>query len=59
LLAQEVETILPELKSEAEEGTKRVNYIALVPHLIESIKEEQKEIDLLKQQLLKKRTKRK
>jgi hypothetical protein len=38
LIAQEVEKIFPELVKTDEEGFKSVNYIGLVPHLIEAIK---------------------
>lgn len=38
VLAQEVEKIFPELVCTDENGTKSVNYIGLIPHLIESIK---------------------
>ncbi|NBP70711.1 MAG: hypothetical protein EBU52_18480, partial [Cytophagia bacterium] len=39
LIAQEVEKIFPELVKTDEDGFKSVNYIGLVPHLIEAIKE--------------------
>ncbi|SKB75192.1 tail fiber domain-containing protein [Dyadobacter psychrophilus] len=39
LIAQEVEAIFPELVSTNKDGFKSVNYIGLVPHLIESVKE--------------------
>jgi len=42
LIAQEVETILPELVSHNENGTKFLNYDGLTPILIEAIKEQQK-----------------
>jgi hypothetical protein len=38
LLAQEVEKVLPELVLEDENGSKSVNYIGLIPHLLEAIK---------------------
>lgn len=39
LIAQEVEQVFPELVSTNKDGYKSVNYIGLVPHLIESVKE--------------------
>ncbi|MCF2505092.1 tail fiber domain-containing protein [Dyadobacter sp. CY107] len=39
LIAQEVEQVFPELVSTNKDGFKSVNYIGLVPHLIESVKE--------------------
>lgn len=47
LLAQEVEKVIPEVVNE-KEGYKGVDYAKLVPLLIESIKEQQKQIDELK-----------
>lgn len=43
LIAQEVEELFPELVKTDERGMKSVNYIGLVPHLIEAIKELKKE----------------
>jgi hypothetical protein len=48
LVAQEVETIFPELVTTDGEGYKSVNYIGLIPHMIESIKELKAEIEMLK-----------
>jgi hypothetical protein len=45
LIAQEVEKIFPELVSENEIGYKSVNYIALVPILLEGIKDLQRQLD--------------
>ena len=39
-LAQEVEDVLPELVSTDAEGTKSVNYVGVVPVLVEALKEE-------------------
>ncbi len=50
VIAQEVEKVLPDLVSGDE--TKTVNYNGLIGLLIECIKEQQKEIDVLKQRLL-------
>ncbi len=51
LLAQNVETVIPEAVSE-KDGYKGVDYARLVPLLIESIKEQQQQIELLKKQVL-------
>jgi hypothetical protein len=48
-LAQEVEKILPELVITGADGYKAINYIELIPMLVESIKELKKQIDELKQ----------
>ena len=47
LIAQEVEKVYPELVNTLPNGYKTVNYQALVPVLIEAIKEQQKLIDKL------------
>jgi hypothetical protein len=47
VIAQEVEKIIPEIVTETN-GVKQVAYDALVPLLIEAIKEQQKQIDELK-----------
>jgi hypothetical protein len=39
LIAQEVETVFPELVETDKEGYKSVNYIGLIPHLLEAVKE--------------------
>ncbi|MEM7163632.1 MAG: tail fiber domain-containing protein [Bacteroidota bacterium] len=52
LIAQEVELLFPYLVSEDSNGYKSVNYIALVPHLIESIKEQSKQIEDLSRKLV-------
>ena len=48
LIAQEVETLFPELVKTDQKGFKSVNYVALVPHLIEAIKELEQANDVLK-----------
>ena len=50
VVAQNVETVLPELVDE-NEGVKSVNYNGLISVLIESVKEQQKQIDDLKKQI--------
>ena len=47
VVAQNVETVLPELVDE-NEGLKSVNYNGLISVLIEAVKEQQKQIDELK-----------
>jgi hypothetical protein len=48
LIAQEVQKIFPELVQTDEKGFLSVNYIGLIPHLIESVKELRNENELLK-----------
>jgi hypothetical protein len=48
LIAQEVETLFPELVKTDDQGFKSVNYIGLVPYLIEAVKELQRANNLLK-----------
>lgn len=48
VLAQQVETVLPEIVTTREDGFKAVRYEKLVPLLIEAIKELKAEIDQLK-----------
>lgn len=48
LLAQEVEKVLPSIVYTDDEGKKLVNYIALIPVLIESVKTLQAEVESLK-----------
>lgn len=48
VLAQEVKNVFPELVKENERGELSVNYMGLIPVLIESIKEQQKQIEKLK-----------
>jgi Chaperone of endosialidase len=47
VLAQEVQKLFPELVTENKDGLLAVNYSGLIPVLIESIKEQQKQIDKL------------
>jgi hypothetical protein len=54
LIAQEVEKLFPELVTTDKEGFKAVNYIGLIPHLIESVKElkdQNEEIAVLRKQV--------
>ena len=48
VIAQEVEVVLPEAVSEAEDGTKTVDYNAVIALLVESIKELKAEVEELK-----------
>ncbi len=59
-IAQEVEKVLPEVvqTEKTTEGYKAVQYDKVVALLVEAIKEQQKEIDLLKEELKKKKSKR-
>jgi trimeric autotransporter adhesin len=53
LIAQDLETVLPQLvHTDAETGMKSVEYIGLIPVLIEAIKEQQGMIDELQTQVL-------
>lgn len=49
VIAQEIEQVLPEIVQTRESGMKAVQYDKIIPLLIESIKEQQKQIDELKQ----------
>ena len=51
VIAQEIESVLPELVVEREDGYKAVKYDKLVSLLIEGIKELSKEVNQLKQQI--------
>ena len=48
IIAQEIEAILPEIVNTRETGIKAVNYMKLIPLLVESIKELKTELDELK-----------
>ena len=49
VIAQEIEAILPEVVTTRDNGYKAVKYEKIVPLLIQAIKEQQKEIDELKE----------
>ena len=51
VIAQEIESILPEAVTTRDSGYKAVNYEKIVPLLIEAIKEQQKQINELKSRL--------
>jgi len=45
VIAQEIETVLPEVVNESDEGEKSVSYTEIIPVLIEAIKEQQGTIE--------------
>ena len=51
LIAQEVEKVLPEVVTTRDSGYMAVKYEKMIPLLIEGIKEQQKQIDELKEQI--------
>jgi hypothetical protein len=51
LSAQEVEMVFPELVSRSTDGYLRMNYVELIPVLVEAIKEQDAEIELLRKEL--------
>jgi hypothetical protein len=51
LIAQEVQAVFPELVNTDEDGMLSVNYIGLIPHLVEAFKEIRKENEDLKARL--------
>jgi len=51
LIANDVENIFPEIVSTDSEGLKQLEYGNLVAALVEAVKEQQKEIDSLKQEV--------
>ena len=52
-IAQELETVYPELVTDTEIGFKSVNYIELIPILLSQMKNMQMEIDKLKEEITK------
>ncbi|MCU0338949.1 MAG: tail fiber domain-containing protein [Spirosomaceae bacterium] len=50
VIAQELREIFPELVHEDDKGMLSVNYVGLIPHLIEAVKELKKENEYLKSQ---------
>lgn len=53
VIAQEIEAVLPEIVATRDDGSKAVKYEKLVPLLIEAIKSQQADIDLLKSEIQK------
>lgn len=51
VIAQEVKAYFPELVQESEDGILAVNYDGFIPILIESLKEQKREIELLKEKI--------
>jgi hypothetical protein len=54
LIAQDVEKVFPQLVFEDDNGYKAVDYVKLIPLLIEALKSQQKEIEALKDTIKKK-----
>lgn len=52
-MAQEVENVLPELVKTDKEGNKSIDYIGIIPVLLEAIKAQQEEIEQIKNKLKK------
>ena len=52
-IAQELETVYPELVTNTEIGFKAVNYIEMIPILLSQMKNMQMEIDKLKEEITK------
>ena len=52
-IAQELETVYPELVTDTEIGFKAVNYIEIIPILLSQMKNMQMEIDKLKEEITK------
>ncbi|MCF8379910.1 MAG: tail fiber domain-containing protein [Bacteroidales bacterium] len=46
-IAQEVQLVFPDLVTTADDGSLSINYIGLIPNLVEAIKEQQVQIDAL------------
>ena len=51
IIAQEVQQLFPELVKSDDKGYLSVNYIGLVPYLIQSVKQQQKKLDAMQQQI--------
>ena len=51
MIAQEVEKVLPEVVATRDSGYKAVKYEKMMPLFIEAIKEQQEQIEKLKQQI--------
>jgi len=51
VIAQDVEKVLPEIVSEAKDGHKTLNYNGLIGLLIEAVKEQQEQINTLKEEI--------
>mgnify|MGYP001192622832 CR=1 FL=1 len=52
VIAQEIEEVLPEVTTTRDNGYKAVRYEKIVPLLIECIKDQQKQIDELKEEII-------
>ena len=51
VIAQDIEKVLPEVVKTSSDGSKSVAYTEIIPVLIEAIKEQQKQIELLKTEI--------
>lgn len=51
LVAQEVEKIIPHIVKQDENGIRSINYLDLIPYLIEAIKEQSTEIESLRNEI--------
>ena len=51
MILQEIEKVLPEVVTQRNDGYLAVKYEKIIPLLIEGFKEQQKEIELLKEQI--------
>lgn len=51
VIAQEIINVIPEAVKQYNNGYYKVDYEAIIPHLIEAIKEQQKQIDELRKQI--------
>ncbi len=52
-LAQELEAVAPELVKTDGQGYKSIDQMALIPIMLEALKQQQKEIELLKSEIQK------
>ena len=51
VIAQDVEKVFPEIVKDNKDGLKAVNYSALIPVLIEAIKDQQTQIELQQKEI--------
>ena len=51
VLAQDIETVFPELVSENKEGYKTMDYVKLTPILLQAIKEQQSQIEIMEERI--------
>lgn len=53
LIAQEVQSVIPEIVNTSDDGTLSINYDGLIPVLIEALKEQQSQINILNDKISK------